>query len=94
MRAYHGIIVTYIAHPFFGGVFTQLLIKCNPTTAVILGINLMVQFVQLRMIPVNPVQDDGPIVSTEVQILKPDLIALLLRSVDDGLNVGDAGENE
>ena len=58
-----GIVVTNINHAFPGGIFAKLPVQLRPVAAVFLGIDPVIESVQLRMVLVNPVQDDRPIVS-------------------------------
>lgn len=67
-----GVIVPYIEHSFAGGIFPQARIQHRPVAAVPFGVDTVVEFIKFWMILVNPVQDDRPVVSTQVQVLQPD----------------------
>ena len=41
----------------------------------------------------NVVQDDRFVAAPQVEVFQPDPVALFLHPVDDGLSIGDAGED-
>ena len=92
-RPLPAVIVGHIVQPEPGSIVPQLRIQPLPIGAVPSAINLLVQGQKLRMPFPNVVEDDRFVAAPQVEVFQPDPVALSLHPVDDGLSIGEAGED-
>ena len=92
MTGAHGVVVANVRQSLSLAEGAHLHVELHPVGAVFLRIDVVVELVQFGMVLMNPTEYLSLIITTQVQILQPHKVAVVLGLADDGLYIGDAGE--
>ena len=87
------VIIPHIAKSLLLCERRQAIVQRFPIAAVPALIDLAIQRHQLRVLFPNVVEYHFLVIPTQIQVFKPDQIALPLHSVDDRFYIGDTGKN-
>ena len=93
MLGAHGVVVADVRQSLGLAEGSHLHVKLHPVGAVFLRVDVMVELVQFGVMLVNPRENLAFVVATQIQVLQPNEVTAVLGLADDGLDIGDAGEN-
>jgi len=87
------VIITDIRQAFLSAEAAHPGIQIAPESAVFSGVDVAVQAIQFGMVQVNPVQDASLVISSQIEVFKPDKVAIVLGSQNNLFHIRDAREN-
>ena len=91
-RLVHAVIITHVFHAVLLGEKTDLFIQRFPVQSITMQIDIIIKFSQLRMAVMDVLQNHGLEAASQIEILQPDQIALILDTADDCLNISYSGK--
>lgn len=84
------VIVAQIWHVFLFRVFTHFLIRRSPIIPALFVVYLVIEFVRLRVIFVDPLPDPRAVITAQVKVFQPHQAALAFGTLDDLYGISDA----